>query len=292
MDSSQPHPSNATPFETPFMVIEPPKGWFQVNWHEVWQFRELLYFLTWRDVKVKYKQALLGFAWAVIVPITNMLIFGTIFGQVAELPTGGVDPYIFYLVGLVPWQYFATAVNMASQAMVSQQDLLTKIYLPRLFLPAAACIANLLDYGLAFVVMIVLMLCMQVVPAATTLLVIPIMLVAILTALGVGLFFAALNVKYRDIKFVIPFLVQIWMYVSILLSYSQLPESWGAWRYLYGLNPMAVVIEASRWAMLSHIMTETPPLILFVTGIPSAVFLFLFGLFYFKRMEKMFADVV
>jgi lipopolysaccharide transport system permease protein len=297
---SQDNAPNRTVFEKPFLVITPLRGWFHVDLKELWNFRELLYFLIWRDIKIKYKQALLGFAWAIIVPFVNMLIFGFIFGKVAGLSSYQLDPFLFYFSALVPWQYFATAVNMASQSMVSQQELLTKIYLPRLFIPAAACLASLLDYFLAFIMLLVMMVWMGVIPVYTTILIPGVMLIAITTALGVSFFFSALNVKYRDIKFVIPFLIQIWMYISVLLPYMQIPERLGPWRCLYGLNPMGVVIEVGRWCMMypymffdaEKTMPVPLPLDILLVGIASSLLIFLFGLFYFKRMEQIFADIV
>lgn len=287
-------------WDKPFMVITPAKGWFNVNFQELWHFRELLAFLTWRDVKVKYKQALLGFAWAVLVPVINTLVFGIIFGKIAGLSTLGIDPFVFYLTGLIPWQYFATAVNMASISMVSQQELLTKIYLPRLFMPTSACLASLLDYALSFIVMIAMILWLGYIPSLAAVCIPVLMLPAFIASLGIGFFFAALCVKYRDIKFVIPFLIQIGMYISVLISYYQLPERLGSWRILWGLNPVAASIEGCRWVMMHPYMFKdaektipiTFPWEMTLLGMGSSFVVFFVGILYFKRMEKMFADIV
>ena len=280
--------------------IQPSKGWTSLNLAEMWQYRDLLYFLTWRDVKVRYKQTLLGFAWAILVPLSTMVVFGTIFGKIAKLPSDGLDPYLFYLAALVPWHYFANSLTMSSNSLIGQANLLTKIYLPRLFIPLSSCVSNLVDFAIAFVILIVMMMCMKIVPAVTILIVPLLVLIAFCTALGVGLVLSAMNVKYRDIRYVVPFLVQMWMYCSVLLPFSKIPQSWGIWRYLYGLNPMAGVIEGCRWCLMHHEMfldegrtvPVSPPLGLIAMGIPVMSVLLVFGLYYFKRMEKMFADIV
>jgi lipopolysaccharide transport system permease protein len=284
----------------PVIHIRPLKGWIPLDLGEMWQYRELLYFLTWRDIKVKYKQTLLGFAWAILVPFTTMIIFGTIFGKVAKLSSNGLNPYLFYLAGLVPWQYFANSLTMSSNSLVGQANLLTKIYLPRLFIPLSSCIASIVDFMVAFVILLLMMFYFKIVPAVTIFLIAVLILIAFATALGAGLFFSALNVKYRDIRYVIPFLVQTWMYCSVLIPFSSIPKSWGTLRYVYGLNPMAGVIEACRWCLMHHEMfldeARTIPVPspwgLLATGLPVAIFILLFGLYYFKRMERVFADIV
>ncbi len=281
-------------------IIEPPRGWIPLNLRELWQGRELLFFFAWRDVTVRYKQSLLGFAWAVIVPLANMIVFGTIFGQVAKLDSDGLNPYLFYMAGLVPWQYFANSVNQSSNSLVGYSNLLTKIYLPRLYLPMGACIANLIDFVLAFAILLVMMLTMRTPPAATLVFVPLLVLIAAAMSLGIGLLLSAMNVKYRDVKFLVPFLVQMWMYASVLLPYSTVQTKLGSLAWVYGLNPMAGVVEGMRWCLLHPYMfvdkarkiPVLPPWELIVTGLPVAGAIMLFGLFYFKRMEKMFADIV
>lgn len=260
---------------------------------EYWRYRDLLFFLTWRDVKVRYKQTLLGVAWAVLVPITQMLIFGVIFGKVAKLPSNGLDPFVFYLCALVPWQYFANALTASSGSLVAQSNLLTKVYFPRLFIPVSACVASGIDFAIAFVMMLVVLLGFGIVPSTSLALIPFLVLLLFLNAVGAGTFFAALSVRYRDVRFVVPFMVQIWMYASVLLPFSQLPEQWGVWRYLYALNPLVGVIEAFRWALLHHEMADaTAPWMLLMLGMPVTVTLLVVGSLYFHRTERKFADVV
>lgn len=260
---------------------------------EYWRYRDLLYFLTWRDVKVRYKQTLLGVSWAVLVPLTQMLIFGVIFGKVAKLPSNGLDPFVFYLCALVPWQFFANAITASSGSLVAQSNLLTKVYFPRLFIPVSACVASGIDFAISFAMMLLVILGFGIVPADTLILTLPIIGLFFLNAVGAGTLFAALAVRYRDIRFVVPVLVQIWMYASVLLPFSQLPESWGVWRYLYALNPLVGEIEAFRWCLVHHEMIDaSPPLMLLALGMPATVMLLVVGLRYFHRMERKFADVV
>ncbi len=322
--------------DPPVTRIAPPKGWMSLNLRELWQYRDLLVILTIRDVKVKYKQAFLGIAWAVIVPVMTMVVFGTVFGKVANMPSDGLDPYLFYLAGLVPWQYLANSLTLASNSMIGQVNLLTKIYMPRLFMPMSACLANIVDFSIAFILLLIMMLYQNIIPASTIIFIPLLVILLFIIAFSVSLFLSALNVKYRDIKFVVPFLIQIWMYCSVLLPFSKIPKSLGIWRYLYGLNPMAGVIEGFRWCMLRHKMfvtetTETvltgsripekvaenqeiivnvledqttqivlrqidsipvdPPFILLGMGLCVSLGLLLFGLYYFKHLEKMFADI-
>ena len=284
----------------PIIVIEPPRGWIPLNVRELWQGRELLLFFAWRDVAVRYKQSLLGFAWAVIVPLANMLVFGTIFGRVAGLESNGISHYLFYMAGLVPWQYFSNSVTQASNSLVGYSHLLTKIYLPRLYIPMGSCIANIVDFLLAFLILLLMMFAMGAPPAATIVFVPFLVAMAGATALGIGLLLSAMNVKYRDVKFLVPFMTQMWMYASVLLPYTTVRARLGDLAWVYGLNPMAGVIEGIRWCLLHpHMFVDKertipvpPPWDLIATGLPAALALLVFGLYYFKRMEKMFADIV
>ena len=223
----------------PIIVIEPPRGWIPLNVRELWQGRELLLFFAWRDVAVRYKQSLLGFAWAVIVPLANMLVFGTIFGRVAGLESNGISHYLFYMAGLVPWQYFSNSVTQASNSLVGYSHLLTKIYLPRLYIPMGSCIANIVDFLLAFLILLLMMFAMGAPPAATIVFVPFLVAMAGATALGIGLLLSAMNVKYRDVKFLVPFMTQMWMYASVLLPYTTVRARLGDLAWVYGLNPMA-----------------------------------------------------
>jgi len=277
----------------PVTIIEPIKSSIALDWGELLRCRDLLYFLILRDVKVRYKQTLLGVGWAIIVPLTQMAIFGVIFGRVARLPSDGLNPFLFYLAALVPWQYFANALSASSTSLVTYSHLLTKIYFPRLSIPLGVCIANLVDFAIALAMLLLVMLGMRILPASSVILIPLLMVVAFVTALGTGLLLSAMNVKYRDVKFIVPFLIQIWMYGSVVLPFSQIPEDWGAWRYLYGLNPMAGVIEGFRWSLLHPEMSQVdPPWLLFTMGLPVTFFLLFFGLHYFRRTERLFADIV
>lgn len=279
--------------EAPITFIESGQATARHFLGEYWHYRDLLYFLTWRDVKVRYKQTLLGVAWAVLVPIIQMLIFGVIFGKVAKLPSNGLDPFVFYLCALVPWQFFANALTASSGSLVAQSHLLTKVYFPRLFIPVSACFASGIDFTISFGMMLLVILGFGFVPAETIVFVPLIIGLFFLNAVGVGMLFAALSVRYRDVRFVVPVLVQIWMYASVLLPFSQLPESWGIWRYLYALNPLVGEIEAFRWCLLHHEMADaSQPWMLLVLGMPATVLFLVVGLRYFHRMERKFADAV
>jgi lipopolysaccharide transport system permease protein len=283
----------SAPTALPFLRIQPQKGWIKLNLAEMWQNRELLYFLSLRDITVKYKQTLLGISWAIFNPILNTFIFTIIFGKVSKLPSDGLPYPVFYMAGLIIWKYFADALTGVSNSMVGASHLLTKIYFPRLFIPLSICIAYLIDLLIAFLLILILMTWYHLVPAVTILLLPVLVLIAMGTALGVGLFFAALNVRFRDVKMLVPFLVQIWMYGSVIFPFSRLPERWGEWRYLWGLNPMAGIVEGFRWCLLHNSMlSKEPPLILLAIGIPVMGLFLLGGLFYFRRVENQFADIV
>lgn len=291
--------------DVPTTIIQPSEGWAAVNFRELWEGRELLYFLTWRDIRVRYTQALLGVAWAVLVPFSQMVVFTVIFGRLAGLPSDGLPKPVFYYAALLPWTYFATAFTMSSQSLVSNSAMLTKVYFPRMLMPMASCVAGLFDFAIAFILLLGMMLFYGIPPGPAALLLPGILLIAFITALGVGLLFASLNVKYRDIRFVVPFLIQMWMYCTVIIPFSKIPESLGAWRYLYGLNPMACVVEGFRWCLLNQRMTvervidgeaiQAPleaPWLLFAVGLPVALGLLALGVAYFRRMEQQFADIV
>lgn len=278
----------------PITYIRSPKGWIPLNVKEMWEFRELLYFFIWRDIKVRYKQTLLGFAWTILVPLVNTLIFTLFFGKLAKLPTDGLPHPVFYMAGLVIWRYFSTAFILASNSLVGSAGLLTKVYLPRLFIPISPCITGLVDFTIAFGALILLMLYCQIMPAATILLLPFLILITMGTAFGAGLFFAALNVKYRDVGALAPFIAQLWMYGSVILPFSMIPDRFWIIRYLYSLNPMAGVVEGFRWCLMHNVpgATMQAPLGLITIGTLITIVMLLFGLYYFKHMEKMFADIV
>ena len=271
----------------PTLVIEPSRGWVSLRLRELWAYRELLFFLAWRDVTVRYKQAALGVAWAVLQPLLTMVIFSVIFGQLARLPSDGIPYPVFSYVALLPWQLFAGALQRAGTSLVGNANLLTKVYFPRLIIPISAVAAGLVDFAIAFVVLLGLMLWYKITPTWAILWLPLLVVLALLTALAVGLWLSALNVQYRDVQHAIPFLIQAWMYASpVAYSAGLIPS--GKWRILYGLNPLAGVIQGFRWALLGG----KPPDELMLVSVVMVIVLLVTGLFYFRRMERTFADVV
>ena len=270
----------------PVVIIEPTRGRIGLNLRDLWEYRELLYFLTWRDIKVRYKQTALGAAWAIIQPFFSMVVFSLFFGKLAKIPSDGVPYPIFNYAGLLPWQYFAYSLSQSSNSLVGSANLIRKVYFPRLVIPLSASLGGLVDFGVAFTVLLGMMFYYGVRPTLGVLLLPFFILLAMVTSLGVGLWLSALNVEYRDIKYIIPFLTQFWMFATPVVYPSSLLSE--PWRTLYGLNPMVGVVEGFRWALLG---TRPPgPMLLVSTGI--AVIIFVSGLVYFRRMERTFADVV
>jgi lipopolysaccharide transport system permease protein len=268
-------------------IIRPSTGWVPLRLRELWEYRELLYFLTWRDIKVRYKQTALGAAWAVIQPFFTMVVFSVFFGRLAKLPSDGVPYPVFTYTALVPWTFFATALTQASNSLVDHGRLITKVYFPRLLVPMAAVMAALLDFLIAFAVLVAMLLYYGIAPTAAIVTLPLFVLLATMTALGVGLWLSALNVKYRDVRYTIPFLIQFWLFATpVAYSSSLVPERW---RALYGLNPMTGVVEGFRWALLGK---SGPPGPTILVSLASVTALLVGGLFYFRRMEKGFADVV
>lgn len=269
------------------ITVRPSSGWVAVRPRELWDYRELFYFLTWRDVKVRYKQTAFGATWAVLQPFLTMVVFSLFFGSLAGISSGDVPYPVFAFAALVPWTFFATAVALAANSLVEQERILAKVYFPRLIVPTAAVLACLVDLAIAFVVLLVMMLVYGIVPSAAIVTLPFFVMLAALTALAVGLWLSALNVLYRDVRYVIPFLVQLWLFVSpVAYPSSLVPEPWDA---VYGLNPMAGVIEGFRWALLGQ--SEPPGPMLAVSVVATATLL-AGGLLYFRRMERSFADVV
>jgi homopolymeric O-antigen transport system permease protein len=268
-------------------VIEPSRGWIPLNLRELWEYRDLLYFLAWRDVQVRYKQTVLGVAWAVLQPLVTMVIFSLIFGQLAHLPSEGIPYPVFSYAALLPWQLFSGALTRSSLSLVGDASLLTKVYFPRLIIPLAAVGGVLVDFAISFVVLLGLMLAYGIVPTAAVLWLPLLVVLAVLTALAVSLWLSALNVQYRDVQYMIPFLVQAWMYASpIAYSATLIPS--GPARLIYGLNPMAGVIQGFRWALLG----TNPPDGMTAVSVAVVIVLLVTGLYYFRRMEDSFADVV
>jgi lipopolysaccharide transport system permease protein len=272
---------------TPEIVIEASKGWVSLKLGELWQYRELLFFLAWRDVKVRYKQAVLGIAWAIIQPLMTVVIFSVVFGQLANLPSEGIPYPVFSYAALLPWQLFSGALTRSGSSLVGNATLLTKVYFPRLIIPLSASMSGLIDFSISFVVLLGLMLYYGILPTWAILWLPLLVILVLVTALSVGLWLSAFNVQYRDVQHIIPFIIQAWMYVSpVVYSIELIPA--GSWRIIYGLNPLTGVIQSFRWALLG----ANPPDELMVVSIGVVTILLVTGLYYFRRMEKIFADVV
>jgi lipopolysaccharide transport system permease protein len=268
------------------LSIRPSKGFLSLKLRDVWEYRELLYFLVWRDIKVRYKQTVLGAAWAVIQPFMTMVVFSVFFGRLAKVPSDGVPYPVFAFAALLPWQLFAFALTESSNSLVGSQNLITKVYFPRLVIPLSSVLAGLVDFAISFLVLLSLMLYYGIKPTAAVACLPLFVLLALATALSVGLWLSALNVKYRDVRYTIPFLTQFWLFVTpVAYPSSMIPQRW---RALYGLNPMAGVVEGFRWALLGK--SGGPGLLLWVS-VAAVLTLLVGGLFYFRRMESTFADI-
>jgi lipopolysaccharide transport system permease protein len=270
----------------PTFFIDPPNRWASIGFRELWEYRELLYFLTLRDIKVRYKQTALGAAWAIIQPLFMMLVFSLFFGRLAKVPSDGIPYPVFTFCALLPWQLFAHALTESSNSLVANERLITKVYFPRLMVPLAAVLGGLVDFAVAFVILLIMMAYYGIVPTWAIVTLPAFILLSILTALGVGLWLSALNVKYRDVRYTINFLIQFWLFATpVAYPSSIVPERW---RTLYGLNPMAGVVEGFRWALLG----KQPPGALLAVSVGVVIAILIGGLYYFRRMEQEFADVV
>lgn len=280
--------ASAKALESLAVRIETRRGWLALDLSELWAYRGLVYFFVWRDIKVRYKQTVIGAAWAILQPILTMLVFSLFFGRLAKIPSQGLPYPIFYYSALLPWMYFATAMQNATNVVVEQQRVITKIYFPRVVLPIASVMSGLVDFAISFGVFFVLMAAYRIVPTPGAVLWLPLFtLLAVLTALGVGLWLSALNAMYRDVRYVVPFLVQFWLFASpVAYPSSLVPEKW---RWLYGLNPMAGVIEGFRWALTGH---GQAPTVLLAASSTAVVFLVFSGLVYYHAVEGTIADVV
>jgi lipopolysaccharide transport system permease protein len=271
------------------IILRPSRGWSALNLADLWRYRELIFFLTWRDLKVRYKQTILGVAWAVIRPVITMVIYSLIFGNLAQLDSEGVPYSIFTYVALLPWQLFSKAMNDAGRSMVSNRNMVTKIYFPRLVIPVSTILSGLADFLIAFVILIGMMIYFQV-PITLNALYLPLfLLLALVTALGVGLWFSALNVYYRDVGYVLPFLTEVWKYITPVAYSAQYIT--GRWQFIYALNPMAGVVQGFRWALLGTTLDASALTTMSISAFVAVVVL-ITGLFYFRRMERSFADMV
>ncbi|MEZ5353286.1 MAG: ABC transporter permease [Bryobacteraceae bacterium] len=271
----------------PVMRIEPSDGWVSLQLHHLWEYRELLFFLIWRDIKVRYKQTALGAAWAVLQPFFTMVVFSVFMGKLAKVPSDGLPYPVFAFAALVPWTFFAQGLSQSSDSLVGSANLIRKVYFPRLVIPIASVMAGMVDFSISFCVLLCMMVYYGVTPTANVFWLPGLLVLALVTSLGVGLWLSALNVKFRDVRYTVPFLVQFWMFSTpIAYPSSLLPEPWHT---VYGINPMAGVVEGFRWALLG---TGTQPGAMVLVSAVVAVTLLVSGAFYFRRMEKTFADTV
>jgi lipopolysaccharide transport system permease protein len=273
--------------DVPVTIVKPSKGWISLKLDELWEYRELLYFLTWRDVKVRYKQTVLGAAWAIIQPFFTMVVFSLFFGKLAKMPSDGMPYPIFAYAALVPWMFFASGLNNSSNSLLGSASLIKKVYFPRLLVPISSIIPGLFDFFLAFAVLVGMMFFYRIWPTVNIIWLPFLLLLAFITALGVGLWLSALNVQFRDVRYTVPFLTQFWLFASPIAYPSSLLSE--PWRTLYGINPMVGVVEGFRWALLG---TDTAPGPIVIVSSVVTLMLLVSGAFYFRRMEKTFADVV
>lgn len=277
----------ARPAATSTLRIAPSRGWVPLKLSELWEYRELLYFLVWRDIKVRYKQTALGASWAIIQPFFTMVVFSLFFGHLGKIPSDGLPYPIFAFAALVPWAFFANGLSQASNSLVGSSNLITKVYFPRLIIPLGSVFSGIIDFVIAFAVLVGMMFFYGLVPTLNVLWLPLFLLLAVITSLGVGLWLSALNVEYRDVRHVVPFITQFWLLATpIGYPSSMLPEPW---RTVYGLNPMAGVVEGFRWALLG---TNSAPGPIIAVSAAAAILILITGAFYFRRMEKNFADVV
>ena len=274
--------------ESRVTFLRPARGWLALNLRELWQYRELIYFMTWRDLKVRYKQTLLGASWAVLRPFMTMVVFSIFFGDLAKVPSDNVPYPIFAFTALLPWELFVAALSQASRSLVQNANMVTKIYFPRIILPLATILAGVVDFAIAFIVLLGMMAYYHVVLTPVALFIPLFLLLALIASLGVGLWLAAMNVLYRDIAYITPFLTQFWLFVTpIAYPASMVPEKW---RLLYAINPMTGVVEGFRWAILGT--TQSAPIQLLLISTVVSLILLVSGLFFFRRMERSFADMI
>lgn len=266
--------------------IEPSKSWLSLRFREIWNFRELLFFLTWRDIKIRYKQTVLGFAWAILQPFLQMVVFSLFFGKLGKIPSEGVPYPIFNYTALLPWSFFENSINISTNSLVTNSNMVTKVYFPRLFVPISSVLSGLIDFAIAFVVLLGMMLFYHITPTILIVLLPLFLLLAFITAMGVSLWMSALNVKYRDVRYVVPFLARFWFFATPIAYPSTLLSE--PWRTLYGLNPMVGVVEGFRWVLLG----TNPPQAMIFLSVAVALVIFVTGLLYFSRTEKTFADVI
>lgn len=274
--------------ETPLVVLRPARGWSLVNFRDLWLYRELIFFMTWRDLKVRYKQSILGIGWAVLKPFMTMIVFSIFFGKLAKMPSDGIPYPIFSYSGLLVWELFSGAISNASRSLTSNAHMITKIYFPRIILPISTVLSGVVDFLIAFVILIGMMIYYHIIPTINIWTLPAFVLLTLITALGVGLWLAALNVLYRDVNYITPFLIQFWLFITpIVYPASMLGTKW---QIIYALNPMVGVVEAFRWALLGG--ARAAPSITLIISASVAVVLLITGLLFFRRTERLFADMV
>jgi lipopolysaccharide transport system permease protein len=275
------------PSDSHVIVVKPSKGWISLKLKELWEYRELLYFMAWRDIKVRYKQTVLGAAWAIIQPFFTMVVFSLFFGKLAKVPSDGLPYPIFAYAALVPWTFFANGLSQSSNSLVGSANLIKKVYFPRLVVPISSVISGVFDFMLAFVVLLGMMLYYGIFPTVNMVWLPFLLLLTLTTSLGVGLWLSALNVQFRDVRYTVPFLMQFWLFATPIAYPSSLLSE--PWRTIYGINPMVGVVEGFRWALLG---TDTAPGAIILVSSLMALSLLVGGAFYFRRLERSFADVV
>jgi lipopolysaccharide transport system permease protein len=268
--------------------VEPSRGWAALRLGDLWAYRELVYFLTWRDVKVRYKQTVLGAAWAILQPVLTMLIFSLFFGKLARVPSDGIPYPLFSLAGLVPWTFFSNGLTQASNSLVGNANLITKVYFPRLVAPLATVLAGVIDVVLACGVLLVMMAIYRVAPSPQIVWLPLVLLLVVVVALGTGLWLSAMNVQFRDVRYAVPFLAQLWLFATPIAYPSSLLRQ--PWRTLYAINPMVGAVEAFRWCVFNG--SAPPPVAQAVVSTSVAVIVLVTGAMYFRRMERTFADIV
>lgn len=274
--------------EIPVTVIRPSGGWSLIHLGDLWRYRELVYFMTWRDIKVRYKQTLLGAAWAILRPFLTMVVFSIFFGELAGVPSDGVPYPIFTFAALLPWELFAHALSVGSRSLVQNSNMITKVYFPRLILPLASVLAGVVDFFFAFLVLVGMMIYYGIAPTPAVWTLPLYLLLTVVTAMGVSLWLSAMNVLYRDVGYVTPFLTQFWLFITpIAYGASLVPEQW---RFLYAINPMVGVVNGFRWTLLG--LESAAPNQMLLISIGVSLLVLISGLFYFRRMERQFADMV
>jgi lipopolysaccharide transport system permease protein len=278
---------NQFPYTQNTILIKPSRGWVSLQLNDLWEYRELLYFLAWRDIKIRYKQTFLGAAWAIIQPFFTMVVFSIFFGKLARMPSDGIPYPLFSFAALVPWALFSNGLHQSSNSLVGSAHLITKVYFPRMVIPLASVISGSLDFAISFIFLLGMMAVFGMFPTSNVIWLPSLVLLTFVTALGVGMWLSALNVQFRDVRYVVPFLTQVWLFATPVAYPSSLLNE--PWRTIYGLNPMVGVVEGFRWALLS---TNSAPGPIVIVSSLAALAILVGGAFYFRRMEKNFADIV